>query len=113
MHTYYIKLPLHPAIQLIGIVAIIALLSFGIYRLDSSHTAEAKSDCGWELSFKSVPVTAQDTLWSIAKENYTENCGSIKEYIREIKRCNFLTSDCINAGSSLLVPIYVPLIEQR
>lgn len=97
----------HLIIQLFSILPIILILSFGLYHIANARSAEAKSSANRELSFTSVFITSDDTLWSIAKEHYTEEYGSINNYIKEIKRCNSLTTDDINAGSSLLVPVYI------
>ena len=55
----------------------------------------------------SVIVEREDTLWSIASEYYTEECGSMKEYVSEIKKCNSLEGDTIYAGYPLVVPVWV------
>lgn len=99
---------IYSMIQLFGIILAICVFSFGLYHFAASNSATAQKDGTRELSFKSVCVHPNDTLWSIARENYTEEYGSLNNYIKEIKRCNSLTTDHINAGSSLLVPIYIP-----
>lgn len=93
--------------HILGMLLIVCILSFGVYHITNARPAEAKSTVTRELSFKSISITSKDTLWSIAEENYTEEYGSIKNYIKEIKRCNSLTTDDIKAGSALMVPIYV------
>ncbi|MCD7826589.1 MAG: LysM peptidoglycan-binding domain-containing protein [Clostridiaceae bacterium] len=91
----------------IGMLLIVLLvLIFGASQAFHTVSVEVKASDTRELSFKSVPVTNQDTLWSIAKENYSSEYQSIQEYIEEIKRCNSLSSDEIRAGSFLLVPYY-------
>ena len=84
---------------------LIAILGLTASRMVSAGSKEVNNTDCMELSFKSVKVSADDTLWKIAKENYSE--GSLEEYIQEIMRCNSLTSENINAGSSLIVPIYI------
>lgn len=96
----------HFTVPALGIISIILVLSFGISH-DNAHPTAMQTGTGRELSFKSVPVTSKDTLWSIASENYSEEYGSLKDYIREIKRCNSLKSDNITAGSSLIVPVFI------
>ncbi|MBE5960498.1 MAG: LysM peptidoglycan-binding domain-containing protein [Lachnospiraceae bacterium] len=54
----------------------------------------------------SVQIESGNTLWSIAKEYYTEDCGSFNSYVEEIKRANGLDSDEIHAGCYLIVPYY-------
>lgn len=55
----------------------------------------------------SVMVEREDTIWTIASKYYTEECGSMKKYITEIKKCNSLENDTIYAGYPLLVPVWV------
>lgn len=98
-----------PFVRLFGIILILCVLSFGLHHITLSGSTDTpkQNRIEKELSFRSITVNPNDTLWSIAKENYSEEYGSLKNYIKEIKRCNSLTTDHINAGSSLLVPIYV------
>lgn len=56
---------------------------------------------------KSVCIEEGDTLWSIASTYYVPECGSMKEYISEIKKTNHLTTDTIYAGRYLLIPYYI------
>lgn len=56
--------------------------------------------------YTSVKITSGDSLWSIAEEYRTDECGDIKEYIREIKSLNKLKTDKIHAGEYLLIPYY-------
>lgn len=55
----------------------------------------------------SVMVEKDDTIWSIANEYYTEECGSIKDYISDIKTYNSLEDDIIIAGHPLIIPVWV------
>lgn len=68
--------------------------------------SESKAACPMSISVASIEVTGNDTLWSIAKENFNPEHGTFRDYIQEIKECNGLMSDTIHAGSSLLIPIY-------
>lgn len=55
----------------------------------------------------SVYIEKGDSLWTIAEEFYTEENVSMKEYIKEIKKCNHLTDNEIKEGQYLIVPYYV------
>ena len=54
----------------------------------------------------SVHIQTGDTLWSIAKEYYSEEFSSVPNLVIEIKRMNGLSSDTIYAGNYILVPQY-------
>lgn len=57
--------------------------------------------------YKSITISDGDTLWSIAREYMdSEHYDSIKEYIKEVKQMNSLTSDTISYGENIIVPYY-------
>ncbi|MDO4522860.1 MAG: hypothetical protein Q4B57_06920 [Eubacteriales bacterium] len=53
--------------------------------------------------YTDVRVDRDDTLWSIAQEYCTEDYGSIKDYIREVRRINNLGVE-VQYGQVLMVP---------
>ena len=57
--------------------------------------------------YKSVAVTGNDTLWSIAEEYMDEeHYDSITDYIQEVKNMNSLADDTIHYGEYLIIPYY-------
>lgn len=110
--VYYVRLFHFKSLLLL--LGAVLLLSWGAMTMfGASQTAASSPDSG-RLSYRSISVTGEDTLWSIAKENYSREWGSINAYIKEIKRCNSLASEEINAGGSLVIPVYVtPQIAQK
>ncbi len=75
----------------------------------SSFRSNAKNDPSQEALkyYKSIVVSDNDTLWSIAEEYMDEAYyGSIYEYIREVMQINSLTNDAIYADAHLIVPYY-------
>lgn len=54
----------------------------------------------------SVQIEAGDTLWTLAKEYYSDEFSSLINYIEEIKRLNGLSSDKLYAGNYILIPQY-------
>lgn len=57
--------------------------------------------------YKSITVSHEDTLWSIAQEYMDiEHYTSIEEYIREVKQMNHLKNDVITYGCHLVIPYY-------
>ncbi len=81
----------------------VILIIFYIMSGNSSKTTVSADTAN--ISYISVPITANDTLWSIAGRYYSDEFGTIKDYVKEIKRCNSLKSDNIYAGRYLVVPV--------
>ena len=93
-----------------GVVLIISLLciSFFLYFGDSVVEAQEPTT---DILYKVVEIKAGDSLWSIAKENMSDGLNhsgftDIYQYIHEIKKCNNMKSNQINAGCYLMVPYY-------
>lgn len=77
-------------------------ICYSLFSPEKSQAANIR-----EKRVVSVMVEEEDTIWTIARRYYTEECGSIKNYISEIKKCNSLDSDTIYAGYPLIVPVWV------
>lgn len=88
-------------------IAVFVILIMGVSRLvkPAASPVYAAVDES-RVYYLSVPISNQDTLWSIAEEYYTEEFGSVKNYIKEIKECNSLSSDAIYAGNHIIIPVY-------
>ncbi len=74
----------------------------------SASTISADSDIS-KITYKyytSYYVEAGDTLWSIAKDNMTEEYPDVNSYIHEIKRINHIHGDLVPQGSYLSIPYY-------
>lgn len=54
----------------------------------------------------SICIQKGDSLWSIAEEYITDECGTMEDYIEEIKKTNHLIDDKIHAGNYIIVPYY-------
>lgn len=98
---------LHKKVQLLLIAGSLLLALFLSWYISGQNTSHAQAAICSEISYKTVRIAANDTLWSIAKDNYRKEYGSLQNYIDDIKECNSLSSDSINAGCSIIVPIYV------
>lgn len=96
-------------LSIISITTLTLLLCITVFSLMNVVTAstDKSKSADTDLSYISVPISSNDTLWSIAEEYYTDDCGSITNYINEIKRCNALTSDEIYAGNNIIIPLYI------
>lgn len=75
----------------------------------NAFRANAKDD-STETSYKyykSIIVSNNDTLWTIAEEYMdTEHYDSINDYIQEVKSMNTLSDDVIHYGEYLIIPYY-------
>ena len=92
-----------------GAVLIISLLSVCFFLYFGDRVVKAQESAN-DVQYKVVEIKNGDSLWSIAKENMdnTNDSGfiNIYQYIHEIKRCNNMKSNQINAGCYLMVPYY-------
>ena len=92
-----------------GAVLIISLLSVCFFLYFGDRVVKAQESAN-DIQYKVVEIKNGDSLWSIAKENMdnTNDSGfiNIYQYIHEIKRCNNMKSNQINAGCYLMVPYY-------
>lgn len=87
---------------------IIVLIIFAVMQnhfFASSHAQAAMDES--RICYLSVPIVAEDTLSDIALEYYSDEFGSMDQYISRIKEYNSLTSDAIYAGNHLIIPVYV------
>lgn len=57
--------------------------------------------------YKSITVSRNDTLWSIAEEYMDDDhYDSVNDYINEVIRINTLSDDTICYGQNLIIPYY-------
>ena len=92
-----------------GAVLIISLLSVCFFLYFGDRVVKAQESAN-DIQYKVVEIKDGDSLWSIAKENMdnTNDSGfiNIYQYIHEIKRCNNMKSNQVNAGCYLMVTYY-------
>lgn len=85
------------------VLGIVIMLAMGhVFSVSTTQAANIR-----EKRVLSVMVEKNDTIWTIARKYYTEECGSMKEYVKEIQKCNALENDTIYAGYPLIVPVWV------
>ena len=86
----------------------ICLIVIGSVSL-SGFRSNAKND-SVDVSYKyykSITVSNDDTLWSIAAEYMDdEHYKNRQEYILEVMRMNHMTDSRLTAGKRLIVPYY-------
>ncbi len=90
-------------------ILLILLFGFGLILASNLSRPTAKTQAAGirEKRIASVMVEENDTIWSIAKAYYTDECGSLSSYVKEIKACNSLKTNTIYAGYNLMVPMWV------
>ena len=86
-----------------GAVLIISLLSVCFFLYFGDRVVKAQESAN-DIQYKVVEIKDGDSLWSIAKENMDNTNDS--GFIHEIKRCNNMKSNQVNAGCYLMVPYY-------
>ncbi len=84
------------------ILLLFALIKSPLFAFSHAQAAIDES----RIQYLSVPIVAEDTLSGIALEYYSDEFGSMDQYISKIKEYNSLTSDAIYAGNYLIIPIY-------
>lgn len=86
----------------LGIITLISIsfIIFGTIRTEAAPTEERYK------YYTSVSIQKGDTLWSIAKDYQTSECGSIRDYIDEICKLNHITEDMIHEGQFITIPYY-------
>lgn len=96
--------------QIITLALLVAILIFAIMFFKSSFMAGATSDAYIPefKYYKTVNVSAGDSVWSIAQDYYSaDHYKSFNSYIVEICNLNSLTdANDLNAGETIIVPYY-------
>lgn len=96
------------SIIIIGAALFVAVLMFGADKKEKMADASTYN----VKYFKCITIDSDDTLWSIAEENMSEEYSSINDYIDEVKSINNLIGDKIYSGATLVVPYYAAPAEQ-
>lgn len=94
--------PLRRMLLLVGTLIVILLCTFAVSTtVNAKHTQAAQRST--QTIYKSVRISGSDSLWSIAQEyRGVENTA---DFVEELKTLNSLSSDRIQTGSYLLVPV--------
>lgn len=77
-----------------------------VLKFTSHSNAEIMNEREVKISYTSVMIQQEDTLWSIAEEqtaHYPE--VHLKDYISEVKRINGLSNNEIHYGEYLIIPV--------
>lgn len=87
------------SVSLVVLAVIIICCISGINRSASASTHNVKY-------YKCITIEKNQTLWSVAKENISEEYDSIDDYIKEIKYINGFSEDTLYVGASIVIPYY-------
>ena len=98
VNNYRRRKVLYICIIFLSVVCVILIVN------NSSYAAVENSER--TLCYRAILVQQGDSLWSIARENITEEWKSINEYVEVIKRFNTLDGENIFAGSYISIPYY-------
>lgn len=101
-HNYYHYNKKRIWIAGIAVLAIILVLSLSFFP----KTVTAQRNGERVKLVTSVEIKRGDTLWSIATEYMSDEYDNIKDYIKEIKKSNGMSSDEIHTGNYIVIPYY-------
>ena len=101
-HTLESRPVLKRMILLVGTLIVILLCTFALSTLATAkHTQAAALDT--QTTYESICISGGDTLWSIAQEY--RGIEDTADFVEDLKALNGLSSDRIQAGSYILVPV--------
>ena len=84
-------------------IAIIITFVFGAFKINAK--ASTKDDIHYYKYFKSITVSKDDTLWTLAKENSVSD--DYEAYIKEVMHMNHIDEEeDIKTGMNLVIPYY-------
>lgn len=85
---------------MIAAMAVVMILASCLFLVKSSAHGSAQDR---PRLYKSIEIAAGDTLWDIS-ERYAEDLDMpVRDYVKELKRVNGMSSDRIIAGAKLIV----------
>ena len=101
-HTLESRPVIKRMILLVGTLIVILLCTFALSTIATAkHTQAAQR--GTQTTYVSIRIAGGDSLWSIAQEYHgLENTA---DFVEELKVLNNLSSDRIQTGSYILVPV--------
>ena len=101
-HTLERKPVLKRMMLLVGTLIVILLCTFALSTLATAkHTQAAQR--GTQTTYESIRIAGGDSLWSIAQQYH--GIEETADFVEELKVLNNLSSDRIQAGSYLFVPV--------
>lgn len=101
-HTFENRPVLKRMILLVGTLIVILLCTFALSTLATAKHTQAAAR-GTQTTYESICISSGDSLWSIAQEY--RGIEDTADFVEELKVLNDLSSDCIQSGSYILVPV--------
>ena len=86
-------------------IILLFCLFFCIIQFSNGNVATTHASDSNIVSYVSIEVVNGDNLWTISKENKASSM-STKQYMDEIIQLNQLSSNELQSGKYLLIPIY-------
>ncbi len=90
----------------IAVAIVVLLIIFVCIKINTTPN-KAQASINGEYVYKSITITAGDSIWSIAEDNAHNYTGTTTSYVKEILRVNQLSSEEIKAGNQLIIPVFV------
>jgi len=92
-------------ILLLAALGVILLCTFALHTSVNAKRAQAslRDTRDTRVTYESVRILSGDTLWSIAREYC--GTGNTADFVEDLKVLNSLSSDHIQAGCYILVPV--------
>ena len=101
-HTLESRPVLKRMILLVGALIVILLCTFALSTVATAkHTQAAQR--ATQTNYESIRISGGDSLWSIAQEY--RGLENTADFVEELKVLNNLSSDRIQTGSYILVPV--------
>ena len=101
-HTLESRPVLKRMILLVGALIVILLCTFALSTIATAkHTQAAQRSI--QTTYESIRISGGDSLWSIAQEY--RGIENTADFVEELKVLNNLSSDRIQTGSYILVPV--------
>ena len=101
-HTLESRPVIKRMILLVGTLIVILLCTFALSTIATAkHTQAAQR--GTQTTYVSIRIAGGDSLWSIAQEY--RGIEETADFVEELQILNNLSSDRIQAGSYILVPV--------
>ena len=93
---------LRRVLLLVGTLTVILICTFALSMfITAKHTQAAQHDT--QITYESIRIHSGDSLWSIAREYH--GMKDTADFVEELRVLNNLSSDRIQSGSYLLVPM--------